>query len=162
NEAMKQYARQRSYGAGASRTPFPGGRGAGEGRGGEGRTGEGTSPPSSGHAPHAGGYQSVAPNAPTNPVPPPPGMRGSGLPAPPPLPRQPTPLPPPPGGGMGGGMGGMGGMSGAGGMAGMMGGGANGGFAPQQTASAALNVIYNGEKLPITKDRFVIGRGKQS
>src|ERR1700722_15588157 len=30
NEAMKQYARQRSYGAGASRTPFPGMRGAGE------------------------------------------------------------------------------------------------------------------------------------
>ena len=40
NEAMKQYARQRSYG-GASRTPFPGSRGAGES----------AQPPSSGHAP---------------------------------------------------------------------------------------------------------------
>ena len=40
------------------------------------------------------------------------------------------------------------------------GGGANGGYA--QAHGAALNVIYQGEKLPVTKDRFVIGRGKQS
>src|SRR5580658_2689581 len=63
NEAMKQYARQRSYGAGASRTPFPGSRGAGEG-----------SLPSSSHAPT---FPSSPPNAPTNPVPPPPQMRAS-------------------------------------------------------------------------------------
>lgn len=30
------------------------------------------------------------------------------------------------------------------------------------TASAALSIIYQGEKHGITKDRFVIGRGKQS
>jgi pSer/pThr/pTyr-binding forkhead associated (FHA) protein len=41
------------------------------------------------------------------------------------------------------------------------GGGSNGfpGVAPQ---GGTLSVIYHGEKLPVTKDRFVIGRGKQS
>src|SRR5471030_1731260 len=63
NEAMKQYARQRSYGAGASRTPFPGMRGAGES----------VQPPSS----HAPAFPSSAPNAPTNPVTPPPQMRSN-------------------------------------------------------------------------------------
>jgi pSer/pThr/pTyr-binding forkhead associated (FHA) protein len=47
-------------------------------------------------------------------------------------------------------------------MGGGGGGGLNGGYSPSAVGSAALNVIYNGEKLPITKDRFVIGRGKQS
>jgi hypothetical protein len=192
NEAMKQYARQRSYGAGASRTPFPGMRGAGES----------VAPPASSHAP---AYPSSAPNAPTNPVPPPPQMRsnaplggagpassrlpppplrpgsgigGSNLPpprpppglappqqsarathgglgppsqgprsnipppanrtAPPPLPRTATPLPPPPGPSMNG-----------------------GGFATG-APGAALSVIYQGDKVSISKDRFVIGRGKQS
>jgi pSer/pThr/pTyr-binding forkhead associated (FHA) protein len=39
--------------------------------------------------------------------------------------------------------------------------GSNGfpGIAPQ---GGTLSVIYQGEKLPVTKDRFVIGRGKQS
>ncbi len=194
NEAMKQYARQRSYGAG-SRTPFPGSRGAGE---------QGP-PPGGSHAP---AYPSTAPAAPTNPLPPPPqhmragggigtssrlpppplrpgaGIGGSNLPpprgpqhgglgapqprahptqgglgspqmsprsnlpppassrsAPPPLPRQATPLPPPPqqiqpavqnGGG----------------------------FA--QPGGATLSVIYQGDRMTIAKDRFVIGRGKQS
>ncbi len=38
---------------------------------------------------------------------------------------------------------------------------ASGGYAtaPQ---GASLNVIYQGDKLPVNKDRFVIGRGKQS
>jgi hypothetical protein len=183
NEAMKQYARQRSYGAG-QRTPFPGQRGAAE-----------QPPQQSSHAP---AYPSNAPAAPTNPLPPPPmprssvappsarlppppgrpgsGIGGSNLPpprgpqhgglappappprahqthgglggpstrsnipppsnrsAPPPLPRQATPLPPPP-------------MT-------------NGGFAQPQ--AAALSVIYQGDKVSISKDRFVIGRGKQS
>jgi pSer/pThr/pTyr-binding forkhead associated (FHA) protein len=46
----------------------------------------------------------------------------------------------------------------------MQSGGQNGGFAQSSGLShgAALNVIYQGEKLPVTKDRFVIGRGKQS
>jgi neural Wiskott-Aldrich syndrome protein len=30
------------------------------------------------------------------------------------------------------------------------------------TQAASLSIIYQGEKVPITKDRFVIGRGKQS
>jgi pSer/pThr/pTyr-binding forkhead associated (FHA) protein len=30
------------------------------------------------------------------------------------------------------------------------------------TQGGALSVIYQGEKLPVTKDRFIIGRGKQS
>ena len=195
NEAMKQYARQRSYGAGASRTPFPGMRGAGEQQ----------MPAPSSHAP---AFPSSAPAAPTNPVPPPPqiranaplgappqsarlpppplrpgsGIGGAQLPppraphgglappappprgahgqathgglgppqsthrsnipppssrsAPPPLPRTATPLPPAPVG-------------------------ANGGFS-LGTSGAALSVIYQGDKVSISKDRFVIGRGKQS
>ena len=39
------------------------------------------------------------------------------------------------------------------------GGGFNGSLG---TSSATLSIIYQGEKFPITKDRFVIGRGKQS
>ena len=56
-------------------------------------------------------------------------------------------------------------MGGGGGMGGM---GSNGGYNQQhvpqhqQSHGASLNVIYQGEKLPVTKDRFVIGRGKQS
>ena len=46
----------------------------------------------------------------------------------------------------------------------MPGGGNQGGMNgfPQPQAGATLNVIYQGEKLAVTKDRFVIGRGKQS
>jgi hypothetical protein len=188
NEAMKQYARQRSYGAG-SRTPFPGSRGAGEQM----------QPPTSSIAP---AYPSTAPAAPTNPLPPPmqrpaagpssrlpppplrpgAGIGGSNLPpprgpqhgglappappprahqtqgglgspqmsprsnlpppsnrsAPPPLPRQATPLPPPP----------------------QPQPVQNGGFA--QPGGATLSVIYQGDRMSISKDRFVIGRGKQS
>ncbi|HMR09127.1 MAG TPA: FHA domain-containing protein [Polyangiaceae bacterium] len=32
----------------------------------------------------------------------------------------------------------------------------------QQYGSATLNIYYAGERFPITKDRFIIGRGKQS
>ena len=43
------------------------------------------------------------------------------------------------------------------------GGGGGGGFnGSLGTSSATLSIIYQGEKVPITKDRFVIGRGKQS
>jgi hypothetical protein len=36
-------------------------------------------------------------------------------------------------------------------------------YAPQtQPASAMLSVFYQGDKVPVTKERFVIGRGKQS
>ncbi len=54
---------------------------------------------------------------------------------PPPLPRGATPLPPP----------------------------VNGFPQPAAAApTAALTLIYQGERHPVTKDRFVIGRGKQS
>ena len=39
------------------------------------------------------------------------------------------------------------------------GGGYNGGLSPQ---GATLSIIYQGEKVGVSKDRFVIGRGKQS
>ena len=59
---------------------------------------------------------------------------------PPPLPgTRPNPLPPPPGTG-------------------------TGKFAPPSptTYAGQLNVIYAGERLAVNKDRFIIGRGKQS
>jgi neural Wiskott-Aldrich syndrome protein len=179
NEAMKQYARQRSYG-GASRTPFPGQ---------QRDSGPPQQPP-----PQPGGY-----GHPTPPVPAPPAMRGgqplsappsqrmppppmrgsSSLPAPPPPPQprsMPVPAPPPRG------MGGMPPQMNQGMPSPAMQSraaahprtvpppipraqqpvmGSNGfpGIAPQ---GGTLSVIYQGEKLPVTKDRFVIGRGKQS
>jgi len=39
------------------------------------------------------------------------------------------------------------------------GGGYNGALAPQ---GAQLSIIYQGDKVGVSKDRFVIGRGKQS
>jgi len=168
NEAMKQYARQRSYG---QRTPYP----AGGGRGAD-----------SGQDRNAG-YQS----APPPPMPPPTSMRGGGMPPArgqgglPPPPRGgglPAPPPPPRGSGgmgmappprMGGGAGSMrsqppsaprsapppipGGRA-PGSMPPLPGGGFNGGL----STGAPLSIIYQGEKHGITKDRFVIGRGKQS
>jgi neural Wiskott-Aldrich syndrome protein len=205
NEAMKQYARQRSYG-GASRTPLPGQRSDSppqmpQQQGGQAQMQQG------------GQMQSAYGSMPTPAVLPPPAMRGSQLGAPPSQRMPPPPLrnsnlpappPPPQRGGGGGGGGGypvpppprqmsphqgmpqqqmqqppmqpqqrmpsggpprsvpppiprgqqpprdqMGGM------------GSNGfpGITPQ---GGTLSVIYQGEKLPVTKDRFVIGRGKQS
>ena len=196
NEAMKQYARQRSYG---SRTPFPGREAAQQ-----------PPPPQNPPPQHHGGFvghPSQPPmrdgggmRPPTQPpmaqpgrLPPPP-MRGGGLAPPPPsrhpgamqnqmgsgqmgggqlappaypsrqtgpLPGGPRSAPPPaprsapppiPGGGPRGGGGYMPGGGNQGGMNGF----------PQPQAGATLNVIYQGEKLAVTKDRFVIGRGKQS
>ncbi|MEO7113679.1 MAG: FHA domain-containing protein [Polyangiaceae bacterium] len=182
NEAMKQYARQRSYPA-QQRTPFPGPTQQG------GRD-QGSMPPS--QPPQ--GYSA-----------PPPSMRGMGAanPLPPPPPRgggqqnyrAPAPLPPPPQQQRGGG-GGMHGLPpppsrgqshqqphqqqqqhmqqpmqarsapppprsvppplprghGVGGM------GSNG----YPNPPGQLWIVYQGEKMPVTKDRFVIGRGKQS
>ncbi len=163
NESMKQYARQRHYG---QRTPYP--RSAEQG---------------------SGGGNSF-PSAPPPPMPPPPSLRGGlgsgrssgGLP-PPPARSSGLPAPPPPRGGLQSGMGmpsgrGSSGMPSPrtqppgnqprsapppipsrGGSLPPMGGSYNGGLATQ---SASLSIIYQGEKVPITKDRFVIGRGKQS
>jgi neural Wiskott-Aldrich syndrome protein len=190
NEAMKQYARQRSYG-GASRTPMPGRAES--------------APPAGGQqhpmGPSPGTYGAM----PTPAAPPPPAMRGAQL-GPPPSQRMPPPplrnsnlpAPPAPHPQRGGGypvpappprqMSPHQGMPqqsmpqqmqqpmhqqriqppprsvpppiprGERGMGGM---GTNGfqGISPQ---GGSLSVIYQGEKLPVTKDRFVIGRGKQS
>ena len=169
NEAMKQYARQRSYGQ--QRTPYPPNAGREAGHPG-GASSSGFPPPSPGAGmrggplppPPRGGRPTSAP-LPSPPagrgggmgLPPPPARGGMGLgpppsrtappgagprSVPPPLPRGGPPMG---GGGMGGG--GMGGMNGY----------------PQTHGSVGqLSVVYQGDKLPINKDRFVIGRGKQS
>jgi neural Wiskott-Aldrich syndrome protein len=36
------------------------------------------------------------------------------------------------------------------------------GYAQPQAGPSGLTVIYQGERVPVTKERFVIGRGKQS
>ena len=181
NEAMKQYARQRSYGG---RTPYPG------------------QPRDSGPSGASGAGFASAPPPPMPPPPsmragmrsgssgglPPPPARGGGLPAPPPPPRG-SGLQsalggsmPPQRSGLGGGGpmappgrsqppaaprsqppalpsrggGGAGGVS----MPPLPGQSYNGGI--QTQSGASLSIIYQGEKVSITKDRFVIGRGKQS
>ena len=180
NEAMKQYARQRSYGPGASRTPFPSQApreaypqpAAANTYTGQSmqmpqppmRGGGGLPPPPTGRMPLP------PPNRPSSaglPMPPPRGMpqsspisppqgRISSLPTPPPpMARESRPPPPPPApsrsvpppipGRQGGGGGG---------------GGYNGAYA--QAPAAQLSVIYQGERTSVTKERFVIGRGKQS
>ena len=188
NEAMKQYARQRSYGG---RTPYPN-AGGDAARGG----GRSEAPPEP-----RGGYPSQAPP----PMAPPQSMRGAmpsgrsagGLPPPPARSGAlPAPPPPPRGGGIQSGMGmappprmntaGMPGMQARSqppsaprsapppipGRAPSMppipmggdqlrgGGGYNGGGL--QTQGAQLSIIYQSEKVGVSKDRFVIGRGKQS
>jgi hypothetical protein len=188
NEAMKQYARSRSYG---SRTPFPG-------RGIDGPP----MPPSS--------DQPGRPDPRTAPLPPPmaappsSGLRGSGGPLPPPPGRVPPPpgrpgggmpLPPPPrGAAHAAPHGGMGmpsppQRSGGPGLPPVPGRSAppppgpprsvppplpragtpmpqpsplSNGFPAPAAHGGQLHIIYQGEKLPVTKDRFVIGRGKQS
>jgi hypothetical protein len=195
NEAMKQYARQRSYGG---RTPYPNTGGPRGAETGPERIPE--PPPPRGGYPGSPGSPNApsaanAPSAPPPPMPPPPRSRaiparmqsGVGLPPPPP-PRGGggLPAPPPPrGGGIQSGMGmqppprmptaAMPGRSQpppaprsapppipvgrAPSMPPIPGGGYNGGLAAQ---SAQLSIIYQGEKVGVSKDRFVIGRGKQS
>jgi hypothetical protein len=166
NDAMKQYARQRGYGAAAGSPSIPPPLAA---------------PPSSGPAPSSSGLAAppvpppLAPAAKVAPPPPAPGKRGvapppvpppppaaSGVGAPPPLPgpgsalpaptrRAPGPPPPP-----------------------IPSGGARSmpppppppgraaPAAPGAAAGAKLTISYQGETFPVTKDRFIIGRGKQS
>jgi len=177
NEAMKQYARQRSYG-GASRTPLPAPRTEPLGVPPQSPYGGGLPPPPVAPPPQMRGGSA---GPPSQRLPPPP-MRGSAMPAAPPPMRstQPVGMTPPPGR-------------------------VHAASAPAQqarpsnspsrnpppmmrpptlptamnphqapaangypppalpaTQGGMLSVIYQGEKLPVTKDRFVIGRGKQS
>jgi hypothetical protein len=160
NDAMKQYARQRGYGAAAGSPSIPPPMAA--------------PPPSSGPAPSSG-VAAPPPPAPAKVAPPPPApakarvappppsaaapsaplpQPGSALPAPtrrapgpppPPLPGAPSrsmPPPPPP--------------------ARATGGGAGPAPAAPGAAGAKLTISYQGETFPVTKDRFIIGRGKQS
>ncbi len=163
NDAMKQYARQRGYGAAAGSPSIPPPMAA--------------PPPSSGPAPSSTGLAAPAAPAPAKVAPPPPApgkqravappaaaaapvgappplpapgsvmpaptRRAPGPPGPPPPPmpsggvRSMPPPPPPPGRG------------------------AAAAPAPG-TAGAKLTISYQGETFAVTKDRFIIGRGKQS
>ena len=171
NEAMKQYARQRSYGGSrtsqtdsqAGRAPIPppaevpaplpsSGR---PGAGGAALPPPGRLPPPPGRPAHVATLPTPAAAARSAlPLPPPPGLRtssASSFPAPAPAPPQrsapPPPMPatrsvPPP----------LPRSTGARAPA-----------APQNGAhGASLSLVYNGERHTITKDRYVIGRGKQS
>jgi neural Wiskott-Aldrich syndrome protein len=179
NEAMKQYARQRNYGG--TRTPYPA-----PSRGAEPPSDRGHAAPTTAPGPVApvpaparsAGSTSGLPAPPTGRLPPPPGRpaplpapppRGASMPAPPahgrgapglavpqqasrsvpppvqtrtvppPLPRSATPLPQAPGAA------------------------ANGSAAAHSSPSTSpLSLVYQGERHSINKDRFVIGRGKQS
>ncbi|CAN5666077.1 hypothetical protein BH09MYX1_BH09MYX1_16940 [soil metagenome] len=186
NEAMKQYARQRSYGPGATRTPFPS-QAPREAypQPPEPRASTFTGPLSTSPSmqlpqqPMRGGGGLPSPPTGRMPLPPPNRPSSSGLPMPPPrgmpqsspisppagrissLPTPPPPMsresrppppapsrsvpPPIPGGQPRGG-----------------GGGGYNGNAYAQAPAAQLSVIYQGERTSVTKERFVIGRGKQS
>jgi hypothetical protein len=164
NDAMKQYARQRGYGAAAGSPSIPPPMAAPPPSSGPGPSSSGLAappppaPPKIAPPPPAPGKRSLA--APAPPVPPPPVAAaappplpapGSALPAPsrraggPPPPPMPSgaarsmPPPPPP---------------------------ARAAAAPAPAAPGAagakLTISYQGETFPVTKDRFIIGRGKQS
>jgi hypothetical protein len=169
NEAMKQYARQRSYGGSrtsqtdsqSGRAPVPPPAEApaplpSSGRaiaGGAGLPPPGRLPPPPGRPAHAPALPAPAAAARSAlPLPPPPGLRASAssfpAPAPPQRSAPPPPMPatrsvPPP-------------------LPRSMGARAPA-SAPQNGAhGASLSLVYNGERHTITKDRYVIGRGKQS
>ena len=173
NEAMKQYARQRSYGGNNKGYAMPTGNTTGRER--ENGGGGGASYPSAPPPPlpppsmrggmeRGGGRQSggLPPPPPQRGLPPPPQQRsiqsGMGMPppqrlggdarggmstrgntnpprsAPPPIPSRAPSMPPI----------------------------ANQSYSGLGSGTAALSIIYQGEKVSVAKDRFVIGRGKQS
>ncbi len=164
NEAMKQYARQRSYDG--SRASHPSREPSGERSGADRVSSAGPPSPAPGKAPAQPGFPAPQPNrmpAPTAraaaatapsraPLPPPPPAQAPsraslasmpvGRSTMPPAPRTvPPPLP-------------RGPMTGPGL-------GANG-FPAPAVHGGSLTLVYQGERFAITKDRFVIGRGKQA
>jgi len=152
NEAMKQYARQRSQDG--SRPAYP-----------PSQPGPPATATAAATRPAPGG--AMPPLPPPSRVPPPPGRLPVGASAPAAASRGPFPPPPPPGRVPSAPMAARGTplpprtvppplprMP-------MMAPGANG-FPATAPQSAALTLVYLGERFPITKDRFVIGRGKQS
>jgi neural Wiskott-Aldrich syndrome protein len=163
NEAMKQYARQR--GQGAQRTPYPAARG-----------GEPSSIPSQGPPQHGSPSPPRAPpplratvpepgarlpplpsatRPPSMPLPPP----RAPLPAPPGVSRPSPAIPPIPRAGPSPGIAGPRALQQTGRAVPPM--EANGMPAPAAQGST-LTLVYQGERYQISKDRFVIGRGKQS
>jgi hypothetical protein len=148
NEAMRQYARSRNYGTsrrGAAASTQP--------------------PPSSGNTPvtanvSAGAIPSLReslPAKPTGPLPPPRPSRSMPMPSAP-APRLPSSMPPPP-------------RSHQPGVSGRPQSsasippplpGSNRAPAPQAPMRSQLYVIFNGQKIPVTKDEFIIGRGSKS
>jgi neural Wiskott-Aldrich syndrome protein len=154
NESMKQYARQRSQDN--SRPPYASAREASQ-----------PGPPPAASASGATRGAAAYPGA-SSRMPAPPGRSGSVAPS-----RAPLPPPPPPGRGP---MAAMPSTTGRSTLppsartvppplprAPMMapGAGANG-FPGAAVQAAALTLVYQGDRFSITKDRFVIGRGKQS
>jgi hypothetical protein len=174
NEAMKQYARQRSYGG--TRTPHPGvvvrgtdsqAQSSGSDKAGQamasgaplplpppGRSTSGVAPMRLPPPPGRGIPIPAPPPRGALPLPPPPTraavagstpapvtrathatVPGSVRSVPPPLPRSGTPIPAAP---------------------------SSNGFPGQAAQTSPLILVYQGERHAVTKDRFVIGRGKQS
>ncbi len=171
NEAMRQYARSRNYGV---RTPGPGAsRPAGPG----GQPAIPSAPPPAHQGYGGGGYAAPAPGGgyppPPNPgyggYPPPQQQRPSSYPPPPtqrppaygshspaPMP-QPAPYQPPPGFG--------GPPSGHPGAPPPLPGGGAPSHAPVAQPGAGmmpLYVIFNGQKFPVAKEEFIIGRGTKT
>ncbi len=214
NDAMREYARQRSYGEGSLRTEGRTDAGTnvttnvtgptniiGSGTSGPpmnrrpssnppppptnatGRTSVGIAPP-----PTAGGrIPLVSPPAPRERLPPPPvaGARSGYTPGPPAArgdttgaSRGQSTVPPPPGRGLATNpppppagarntntpppIPGMPGMPGSSAAYRPVTNGNGGPVVATNASASSLSVMYQGEKVPITKDRFVIGRGKQS
>jgi FHA domain len=155
NESMKQYARQRYAGRMAGRTDgaqsspsseVPLARAAPGGMPAPAR-GSNLPPPATNPLPpppaRTRSYSNVPPPPPPgrggfpppNRTPPPPMGGGGPRTVPPPLPGRPAPMPPP---------------------------SRYTGAAPAANYGGQLSVIYAGERLVVNKDRFIIGRGKQS
>lgn len=156
NDAMKQYARQRGYGAAAGSPSIPpmtvppssSPSAVVSGLGGSPAVPPPPAPSKVVPPPPAPGKRPLAPPAPTNThvsgahaAPPPlPSLPSHGsptrrAPGPPPPPMPGRSMPPPPPGRT---------------------------ATSPGTAGAKLTISYQGETFPVTKDRFIIGRGKQS
>jgi hypothetical protein len=143
NEAMRQYARSRNYGTSRRQSPSSGP----------------VAPPGT---PVSGTIPSLRENAPGRPsmaTPPPPRPgRGGSVPAQS-IPRMPSSMPPPPRPSTAQ-------MpsqrSPSGSMPPPLPGGGRGMASAPMMARPHLYIIFNGQKIPVTKDEFIIGRGSKS
>jgi hypothetical protein len=151
NEAMKQYARQRSQDSGRAPYTSPVREPSQPHGGAVAPSPSAHAAPATARLPPPPGRGPSPPPTSRAPLPPPPPVRVPSAPmpvatrstlppqsrtVPPPLPRAPVLAPLPSA--------------------------TNGGFPATAAQIAALTLVYQGERFPVTKDRFVIGRGKQS